>query len=99
MFTVVMAAPPEVAANERPVEEEDKVTVSATVVGTPAAVSSVTVMGPRVALEDAAPETAVEVMTSLVGAATMVSTWVPLAIAGVAVVETVMVGVPPTLSA
>jgi hypothetical protein len=99
MLTVVMAVPPEVAANEPPFDEEDKLIVSARVVATPPAVSSVTVMGPRVALEDAAPETGAEVITSLVGVATMFSTWVPFVMLGIVVVETVIVGVPMTLSA
>ena len=50
-----------------PVELEPKVTVSATVVGLPLASCSWTVIGPRVGLEDAAPETGAEVMTNFAG--------------------------------
>ena len=79
MATVVTLAPPEVAANLAPDEVEERVTVSAVVVTLPNASCSCTVSGPSVALADAGPDTAVEVMTSLAGAPTViVSDWVAL---------------------
>ena len=65
METVVVDPPPEEAENwPVPVEFELRVTVSAVVVGLPEASCSWTVIGPRVALVDAAPDTCVEVMTN-----------------------------------
>ena len=94
--TVVVAVPPKVAENDLPVELEARVTVWAVVVALPNVSCSATVIGPRVAVADAAPDTAVEVMTYLdAAAAVTVSTWVPDASP---VAATVMVGVPDLVS-
>src|SRR3984957_8730133 len=95
METVVAVEPQDVAHNRPPVEVEPKVAVSAPVVGLPKASCSWTVIGPRVGLEDAAPETGAEVMTNFEGdPAVMVSIWVAL----VSAPEAVMVGVPDLVS-
>ena len=62
-----MAEPPEVAENFAPDELDAKVTVSLAVVGLPKASCSWTVIGPSAALDDAGPETGVEVTTSWLG--------------------------------
>ena len=88
--------PPEAAANSLvPAELEARVTDWAVVVGLFRASCSWTVIGPRVAVADAAPDTAVDVKAYLDGEpAVTVSTWVPLVVNP----EAVMVGVPARVS-
>jgi hypothetical protein len=76
---------------------DDKLTVSAVVVGFPNWSCSWTVIGPKLAVEDAAPDTADDVNTSLLAAAAvMVSDWVPLGDSPVA--NAVISGDPATVS-
>jgi len=66
--TLFVDVPPGVAAKTPPVELEDRLTVVAevTFTGLPDEFSTWTVIGPKLALLDAAPETGEVVMTSLV---------------------------------
>ena len=95
--TVVTAVPPAVVANlVVPLEVEDSVIVWAAVVGLLRASCSATVMGPRLAVADAVPDTVVEVITNLVAAPDVtVSVCVP-EVSPLA--ATVMVGVPDLVS-
>ena len=96
MFTEATEPPFGVSENTAvPLEFDVKLTVSAVVVGLPLASSSWTVIGPKLALDDAAPETADEVNTSLLAAPLMVSCCVP-AVSPVA--AAVIVGVPVLVS-
>jgi len=67
IVTEVVDAPPEVAAKMPPTELDPRFTVvfEPTLTGVPKAFWTWTVMGPRVALLDAAPDTAVDVITNL----------------------------------
>ena len=69
MLIDVVAVAPEVEANMPPAEVVDRATVSAVVVALPKVSCSATVIGPSVALDAAAPDTAVVVMSSLLTAA------------------------------
>ena len=94
--TVVVAEPPEVAEKTAvPVELEARVTVWAVVAALPKESCSATVIGPRVAVADAAPDTAVEVMTYLDAAAAVT---VSICVPGVVRPEAVMVGLPALVS-
>ena len=94
---MVTAVPPAVVANlVVPLEVEDSVIVWAAVVGLLRASCSATVMGPRLAVADAVPDTVVEVITNLVAAPDVtVSVCVP-EVSPLA--ATVMVGVPDLVS-
>jgi hypothetical protein len=67
IVTEVTAEPPDVAEKMPPPEVDARSTVVAdpTVTGVPKAFWTWTVMAPRVALDDAEPDTAVEVITNL----------------------------------
>jgi hypothetical protein len=70
METDVTALPPEVAENVyAPGELEARVTVSAVVEGLPNGSCSATVIGPRVAVGDAAPDTGLDVTANWEGGA------------------------------
>jgi hypothetical protein len=79
MEIVVKLVPPGVAENSFvPLEFDAMVSVSAVVVGLPKLSCSWTMIDPRVALEVAVPEMALEAKTHLEGAAGVtVSDWVP----------------------
>ena len=95
MVIEVVVDAPEVEANTPPAEVEERAIVSAVVVALLKMSCSATVIGPRVALEDAAPDTAVVVRTSLATpAGVMVSVWPP----EVSPPEALMVGVPDLVS-
>ena len=96
MATVVVTPPPDVAEKIPMPELDDRLTVSAMVVGFPSASCSWTVMGPRVGEDDAVPDTAAVVKTSLAGVPVpMASFWVSLVSP---VAAAVMVGVPALVS-
>src|SRR5665213_1147801 len=98
----VIGAPPGVAENTAvPVEFEDRFTVSAAVVGLPYASCSWTVIGPRLAPEDACPDTAFDVMANCAteAAVTLNGTLVTEAVSPTAVrSESVAVSVYPVPS-
>src|SRR5690242_6992279 len=96
MLMLVVVAPFCVAEKTAvPVEFEDSATVCAEVVGLPTPSCSWTVIAPRLAVEDALPETALEVMTSFVATLAIVSCWVAVVSPDFAAV---IVGVPPFVS-
>jgi hypothetical protein len=97
MSIEAVAVPPEVAEKTGvPLESELRFTISALVDGLPKASCSWTVIGPRDAPDDAGPETAELVKTSVRGAAAeTVSTCIPLVSP---VAAAVIVGVPALVS-
>src|SRR5450755_2601675 len=100
MTTLVTPVPDRVAAKiVVPVEGEDRVTVippTGAVTGLPRESWACTVTGPSDAAEDAAPDSAVEVISNLfAAAAVMVAVWVALVSPALAAVR---VGVPALVS-
>ena len=67
MLTEVVGVPFNVAENTPPVEVEDRLTVSAAVVGLPLLSCSWTVNGPSLAVVDVKPPTEPAVKTNLAG--------------------------------